>query len=99
MNRLCQANSLIGFLKCFDATVQPDDASHRQMLLEVVKYLTESYDVSGRPVSDLDGLALYYIRYASSGGTGKSATLVTYLVAALKRQIPKCILANRAGGN
>jgi len=59
---------VVGVLKCFDESVQPDDLNHRQYLLDVVDYLVDSWTPTGRPVYDLDGIALDYVRYVGSGG-------------------------------
>jgi hypothetical protein len=76
---------VVGVLKCFDATVQPTHAAHRAYLLDVIGYLLDSYDAAGRPVYDLDGLALDYIRYVGSS-TGNDPKPVTDLVAEIKRR-------------
>jgi hypothetical protein len=90
---------VVGVLKCFDDTVQPTDASHRRYLLEVVDYLVGAFDGSGRPVYDLDGLALDYVRFVGSG-TGNDASLVTDFVRDVKAAIAPLslhayLLANR----
>lgn len=90
---------VVGVLKCFADTVQPDDAAHRQYLLDVVGYLVDSFDANGRPVYDLDGLALDYVRFVSSG-SGNDPSLVTNFVRDVKARIGALslhayLLANR----
>lgn len=76
---------VVAVLKCFDTTVTPTDLSHRQYLLDVIDYLVKSYDASGNPVYDLDGIALDYVRFV--GSNGNSPAPVTAFVADVKRAI------------
>lgn len=90
---------VVAVLKCFADTVQPTDAAHRQYLLDVIDWLVHSYDSSGRPVYDLDGIALDYIRFVSAG-SGNNPTLVTNLVGQIKSlvgmlSVDAYLLANR----
>ena len=78
---------VVGVVKCFDDTVQPTSAAHRAYLLQVIDYLVHSYDTSGQPVFGLDGLALDYIRYVSSGCSGKDPTLVTDFLREIKERL------------
>lgn len=77
---------VVGVLKCFADTVQPTDAAHRQYLLDVVDYLLESFQPSGEPVYDLDGIALDYVRFVGAG-TGNDPTLVTNFVRDVKARL------------
>lgn len=76
---------VVGVLKCFADTVQPTDAAHRQYLLDVVGYLVDSFD-QGKPVYDLDGLALDYVRFVGNG-TGNDPRVVTNFVRDVKARI------------
>ena len=75
---------VVAVMKCFDATVQPTDAAHRQYLWNVVDYLVNTYDASGKPVYDVDGIALDYVRFV--GGSGVNATLVTDWVKGVRQR-------------
>lgn len=77
----CHAQNVrvVAVVKCFDGTVQPSDAAHRQYLLDVIDYLTDSFLPTGQPTYDLDGIALDYVRYV--GAAGASASTVTSFVA------------------
>ena len=61
---------VVAVVKCFETTAPPSDAAHRQYLLDIINYLVNSYDAQGRPVYDLDGISLDYVRFLS--GTGNS---------------------------
>lgn len=76
---------VVGVLKCFDGSVQPDDAGHRAFLLDVVDYLVDSWQPNGAPVYDLDGLALDYVRYVGSGAA--NAQNVTNFVADVRERV------------
>lgn len=76
---------VVPVLKCFDASVQPDHAAHRQFLLEVVDYFIDAFDGNGEPVYDIDGIALDYVRYVGSGNA--NAQLVTDFVADVAQRI------------
>ncbi len=67
---------VVGVVKCFDDTVQPDDAAHCAYLLDVLDYLVRSYDPSGRPVWGLSGIALDYVRFVGTS-CGQNAQVVT----------------------
>lgn len=84
----CHAANLrvVAILKCFDTTVQPTDAAHRAYLLDVIRYLTGTYQTDGRPVYDLDGIALDYIRFVGST-TNNDPTLVTNFLASVRSVI------------
>jgi len=60
---------VVAVLKCFESNAPPSDAGHRAYLLDVVRYLVDSYDASGNPYWDVDGLALDYVRWVSGSGT------------------------------
>ncbi len=75
---------VIAVMKCFDATVQPGDAAHRAYLLAIVDYLVGSYDAAGKPVYDVDGIALDYVRYV--GGSGVNAANVTDFVRGVRQR-------------
>lgn len=77
----CHAANLrvVGVLKCFDTTVQPTDAAHKAYLLDVVRYLTGSYQPDGRPVYDLDGIALDYVRFVGSTTNNDPAQVTNFL--------------------
>lgn len=77
--------SVVGVIKCFSETVQPDNANHRSYLLDVIDYLTDSWQANGRPVYDLDGLALDYVRFVSS--TNANAQLVTNFVQSVRDRV------------
>ncbi len=91
---------VVGVIKCFDDTVQPSSATHRAYLLDVIDYLLGSFDGAGRPVYDLDGLALDYIRWVGVGCSGVNAAVVTDFVREVKarlgaRSLHAYVLANR----
>lgn len=69
---------VVAVLKCFADTVQPDNAAHKQYLLDVIDYFVDAWLPSGQPVYDLDGIALDYVRYV--GGTNVNAANVTNFV-------------------
>jgi hypothetical protein len=75
---------VVAVMKCFDSTVQPSDQNHRQYLWNIVDYLVKSYDSSGKPVYDVDGIALDYVRYV--GGSGVNPALVTDFVRGVKQR-------------
>ncbi len=77
----CHAANLrvVGVLKCFDTTVQPTDAAHKAYLLDVIRYLTNSFLADGRPVYDLDGIALDYVRFVGSTSTNDPAQVTNFL--------------------
>lgn len=76
---------VVAVMKCFDTTVQPTDLAHRQYLWNIVDYLVNSYDSSGKPIYDVDGIALDYVRYV--GGTGTvNPTFVTDFVKGVKQR-------------
>jgi hypothetical protein len=77
---------VVGVMKCFADTVQPTDAAHRQYLLEVVDYFLDSFQTSGEPTYDLDGIALDYVRFVGSG-TGNDPSLVTGFVRDVKQRL------------
>lgn len=60
---------VVAVLKCFESNAPPSDAAHKTYLLNVVRYLVDSYDASGNPYYDLDGLALDYVRWVGGGGS------------------------------
>jgi hypothetical protein len=84
----CHAANLrvVAILKCFDTTVQPTNTAHKAYLLDVIRYLTGSYLADGRPVYDLDGIALDYIRFVGST-TGNDPTQVTNFLANVRSTI------------
>ncbi len=89
---------VVGILKCFADTVQPDNLAHRQYLLSVIDYFVDAWQGNGAPVYDLDGLALDYVRYV--GGTNVNAANVTNFVADVRQRIGNLslhayLLANR----
>ena len=89
---------VVAVLKCFDASVQPDNAAHRQYLLDVVSYLVDSFEPSGLPTYDIDGIALDYVRYV--GGGSVNPQLVTNFVSDVRDRIGPLslhayVLANR----
>ena len=78
---------VVGVIKCFDDSVQPTDAGHRQYLLDVIGWLMDQADSStGRPVYDLDGIALDYVRFVGGSSNGQHQ-LVTNFVRDVKRRI------------
>src|SRR5690606_22842466 len=44
---------VVAVLKCFADTVQPDNAAHRQYLLDVIDYFVDAWMPNGQPVYDL----------------------------------------------
>jgi len=91
---------VVGVVKCFDDSVQPTDAAHRAYVLQIVDYLMNSYDTSGKPVYDLDGLALDYVRFVGSG-CSNSPFFVTDFVRQVKarlgvRSLHAYLIANRS---
>jgi len=76
---------VVPVLKCFADTVQPDNAAHKQYLLSVIDYFVDAFQANGRPVYDVDGIALDYVRYV--GGTNVQAANVTNFVAAVRQEI------------
>ena len=76
---------VVAVLKCFADTVQPDNAAHKQYLLDVVDYFVDAWLPNGQPVYDLDGIALDYVRYV--GGTNVSTANVTNFVASVRQRI------------
>ncbi|MCK5940888.1 MAG: hypothetical protein KAI24_02865, partial [Planctomycetes bacterium] len=66
----CHAANIrvVGVMKCFADTVQPDNLAHRQYLLDVIDYFLDAWTVTGQPIYDLDGIALDYVRYVGSSG-------------------------------
>lgn len=83
----CHAQNVrvVAVLKCFDASVQPDDVAHRQYLLDVVSYLVDSFESNGQPTFDIDGIALDYVRYV--GSSGANASNVTAFVSDVRSRI------------
>lgn len=83
----CHAQNVrvVAVLKCFADTVQPDDAAHKQYLLGVIDYFVDAWQANGRPVYDLDGIALDYVRYV--GGTGVNPANVTNFLADVRQHI------------
>jgi hypothetical protein len=77
---------VVGVMKCFADTVQPTDAAHQQYLLDVVDYFLDSFQPSGEPTYDLDGIALDYVRFVGSG-TGNDPSLVTAFVRDVKQRL------------
>lgn len=89
---------VVAVLKCFADTVQPDNAAHRQYLLDVIDYFVDAWQPNGQPVYDLDGIALDYVRYV--GGSNVNAANVTNFVADVRQRIGNLslhayLLANR----
>ncbi|MCA8951175.1 MAG: hypothetical protein KDE27_16835 [Planctomycetes bacterium] len=76
---------VVAVFKCFADTVQPDNAAHRQYLLDVVDYFMDAYQPSGQPVYDLDGFALDYVRYV--GSSNANPTNVTNFVRDVRQHI------------
>ncbi len=76
---------VVAVLKCFADTVQPDNAAHRQYLLDVVDYFVDAWQANGAPVYDLDGIALDYVRYV--GTTGANVANVTNFVASVRQHV------------
>lgn len=76
---------VVAVMKCFADTVQPDNAAHKQYLLNVIDYFVDAYQANGQPVYDLDGIALDYIRYV--GGTNVNAANVTNFLADVRQRI------------
>lgn len=76
---------VVGVLKCFDNSVQPDSLAHRQYLLDVIGYFVDAFEANGRPTYDLDGIALDYVRYVGSGNANPQN--VTDFVAAVRDRI------------
>ncbi len=76
---------VVAVLKCFSDTVQPDNAAHKQYLLNVVDYFVDAWQPNGQPVYDLDGIALDYVRYV--GGTNVNAANVTNFVASVRQHL------------
>jgi hypothetical protein len=83
----CHAANIrvVGILKCFADTVQPDSAAHKQYLLDVIDYFVDAWLPNGQPIYDLDGLALDYIRYV--GGTNVNASNVTNFLADVRQHV------------
>ncbi len=89
---------VVAVLKCFADTVQPDNAAHRQYLLDVIDYFVDAWMPNGQPVYDLDGIALDYVRYV--GGTNVQAANVTNFVRDVRQRVGSLslhayLLANR----
>jgi hypothetical protein len=76
---------VVAVLKCFADTVQPDNAAHKQYLLNIIDYFVDAYTASGQPVYDLDGIALDYVRYV--GGTNVNAANVTNFLVDVRQRI------------
>jgi hypothetical protein len=76
---------VVAVFKCFADTVQPDNAAHKQYLLDVIEYFVDAWQPNGQPVYDLDGIALDYVRYV--GGSGVSVANVTNFVASVRQRI------------
>lgn len=76
---------VVAVIKCFDASVSPNDASHRQYLLDVIDYFVRSYDTAGNPIYDLDGVALDYVRFVGSSNSNPAP--VTAFVADVKQRL------------
>ncbi|MCC6670873.1 MAG: hypothetical protein IT458_07425 [Planctomycetes bacterium] len=90
---------VVAVMKCFGDNVQPTSAAHKQYLLQVIDYLVNSYDTSGRPIYDVDGIALDYVRFVGSG-TGNDPLQVTNFVRDVRRvvgslSIHAYLIANR----
>lgn len=77
---------VVAVLKCFSDNVQPTDAGHKQYLLDVIDYFTDSYRTDGQPVYDLDGIALDYIRFVGAA-TGNDPLQVTNFLADVRQHI------------
>jgi hypothetical protein len=60
---------VVAVLKCFETDAPPSNTAHKAYLLDVVRYLVNSYDATGAPYYDLDGLALDYVRWVSGSAT------------------------------
>jgi hypothetical protein len=73
---------VVAVIKCFETTAPPTNTAHCQYLLDVINYLINTYDAQGRPVYDLDGISLDYVRFVS--GTGNSPAPVTQFVRDVK---------------
>ena len=76
---------VVGIIKCFDDTVQPDNLAHRQYLLDVIDYLVDAWQANGQPTYDLDGIALDYVRYV--GSSSANVQQVTSFVQAVREHI------------
>lgn len=76
---------VVAVLKCFADTVQPDNAAHRQYLLDVIDYFVDAWQANGQPVYDLDGIALDYVRYV--GGTNVNVANVTNFVSDVRQHV------------
>lgn len=76
---------VVAVMKCFSDNVQPDNAAHKQYLLNVIDYFVDAWQANGQPVYDLDGIALDYIRYV--GGTNVNAANVTNFLADVRQRI------------
>ena len=83
----CHAANIrvVAIFKCFADTVQPDSATHKQYLLNVIDYFVDAWQSNGQPVYDLDGIALDYVRYV--GGTNVNSANVTNFVASVRQRI------------
>jgi hypothetical protein len=83
----CHAANIrvVPVLKCFSDTVQPDNAAHKQYLLQVIDYFVDAWQPNGQPVYDIDGIALDYVRYV--GGTNVNSANVTNFVADVRQHI------------
>lgn len=77
---------VVGVLKCFADNVQPTDAAHRQYLLDVIGWFVDQFAADGRPLYDLDGIALDYVRFVGAA-SGNSPTFVTDFVRDVKARI------------
>lgn len=77
---------VVAVLKCFNDNVQPTDLAHRQYLLDVIDYFVDAWQPDGRPVYDLDGIALDYIRFVGSG-VGNDPQHVTAFLADVRAHI------------
>ncbi|MFM1874094.1 MAG: putative glycosyl hydrolase domain, partial [Planctomycetota bacterium] len=76
---------VVPVIKCFSDNVQPDNAAHRQYLLQVIDYFLDAWQPNGQPVYDIDGIALDYVRYV--GGTNVQAANVTNFVRDVKQRL------------
>ncbi len=76
---------VVAVIKCFDTSVSPNDPSHRQYLLDVIDYFVRSYDTTGKPIYDLDGVALDYVRFVGSSTANPAP--VTAFVADVKQRL------------
>ncbi len=90
---------VVGVVKCFDAGVQPTDAAHRAYLLSICDYLVNSFDPTGAPHYDLDGLSLDYVRFVGTSCTN-DPQVVTDFVRDVKqrlggRSLHAYLIANR----